>query len=74
MIFTCTCERGRQVPMVIVCVCASAGVYPLQSINKRLVEIIGACYSDNGVINGKAAVYSPYSSMSEDLCSFNTQV
>ncbi|XP_076016194.1 plexin-B2-like [Genypterus blacodes] len=47
--------------------------YPLQSINKRLVEIIGACYSDNGVINGMAAVYSPYSSMSEDLCILNNQ-
>ncbi|XP_068565555.1 plexin-B2-like [Cebidichthys violaceus] len=44
-------------------------MYPLHSINKRLVEIIGACYSDNGIINEKPAVYSPYSSKSEDLCS-----
>ncbi|XP_078138128.1 plexin-B2-like isoform X2 [Centroberyx gerrardi] len=48
-------------------------MYPLRSINKRLVEIIGACYSDNGIINGKAAVYSPYSSKSEELCSSNNQ-
>ena len=49
-------------------------MYPLRSINKRLVEIIGACYSHNGVINEKAAVYSPYSSKSEELCSSNSQV
>uniref|UniRef100_A0A4W6D025 Plexin b2a, tandem duplicate 1 n=1 Tax=Lates calcarifer TaxID=8187 RepID=A0A4W6D025_LATCA len=48
-------------------------MYPLRSINKRLVEIIGACYSYNGIINEKAAVYSPYSSKSEDLCSSNSQ-
>ncbi|KAM3858765.1 plexin-B2-like [Diretmus argenteus] len=48
-------------------------MYPLRAINKRLVEIIGACYSDNGIINGKAAVYSPYSSKSEELCSNNNQ-
>ena len=50
------------------------GMYPLRSINKRLVEIIGACYSDNGIINERAAVYSPYSSKSEELCSSNNQV
>lgn len=49
-------------------------MYPLRSINKRLVEIIGACYSDNGIINKKTAVYSPYSSKSEELCSHNNQV
>ncbi|KAF3705250.1 Plexin-B2 MM1 Precursor [Channa argus] len=43
-------------------------MYPLSSINKRLVEIIEACYSQSGIINAKAAVYSPYSSKSEDLC------
>ncbi|XP_049891870.1 plexin-B2a isoform X1 [Epinephelus moara] len=48
-------------------------MYPLQSINKRLVEIIGACYSHNGIINEKAAVYSPYSSKSEELCSSSNQ-
>lgn len=50
------------------------GMYPLSSINKRLVEIIGACYSDNGIINERVAVYSPYSSKSEELCSSNNQV
>uniref|UniRef100_A0A667Z509 Plexin b2a, tandem duplicate 1 n=1 Tax=Myripristis murdjan TaxID=586833 RepID=A0A667Z509_9TELE len=49
-------------------------MYPLHSINKRLVEIIGACYSDNGIINGKSAVYSPYSSKSEELCTNNNRV
>ncbi|XP_040885699.1 plexin-B2a [Toxotes jaculatrix] len=48
-------------------------MYPLRSINKRLVEIIGACYSDSGIINEKAAVYSPYSSKSEELCISNNQ-
>ncbi|XP_051805095.1 plexin-B2-like isoform X2 [Acanthochromis polyacanthus] len=44
-------------------------MFPLQFINNRLVEIIGACYSHHGNINNKAAVYSPYSSKSEELCS-----
>ncbi|KAG7214972.1 hypothetical protein INR49_018491, partial [Caranx melampygus] len=48
-------------------------MYPLRSINKRLVEIIGACYSNNGIINEKPAVYGPYSSKSEELCSNNNQ-
>ncbi|XP_056134041.1 plexin-B2-like [Lampris incognitus] len=46
-------------------------MYPLHSINRRLVELIGACYSDKGIIDGKTAVYSPYSSKSEELCSRN---
>ncbi|KAK1906210.1 Plexin-B2 [Dissostichus eleginoides] len=49
-------------------------MYPLRSINKRLVEIIGACYSHNGIINEKGAVYSPYSSKSEELCSSKNHV
>lgn len=48
-----------------------AGMYPLRSINKRLAEIIGACYSDNGIIRGKTAVYAPYSSKSDELCGNN---
>ncbi|XP_068611389.1 plexin-B2-like [Brachionichthys hirsutus] len=48
-------------------------MYPLRSVNERMVDIIGACYSDNGVINGSAAVYAPYSSKSEQLCSRNNQ-
>nr|XP_040028481.1 plexin-B2a isoform X2 [Gasterosteus aculeatus aculeatus] len=43
-------------------------MYPLVSINERLVRIIKACYSDEGNINEKSAVYSPYSSKSEELC------
>lgn len=50
------------------------GMYPLRYINTRLVEIIGACYSHNGIIKERAAVYSPYSSKSEELCSSNNQV
>lgn len=46
-------------------------MYPLRSINKRLAEIIGACYSDSGIIRGKAAVYAPYSSKSDELCGSN---
>lgn len=48
-------------------------MYPIHSINKRLVEIIGACYSYSGIINNKPAVYSPYSSKSEELCLNNNQ-
>ncbi|KAG7496795.1 plexin-B2-like [Solea senegalensis] len=48
-------------------------MFPLRAINKRLVEIIGACYSDKGLIQDKSAVYSPYSSKSEELCSTSNQ-
>uniref|UniRef100_A0A8C6U2I5 Plexin b2a n=1 Tax=Neogobius melanostomus TaxID=47308 RepID=A0A8C6U2I5_9GOBI len=48
-------------------------MYPIRSINKRLVDVIGACYSYNGNINSKSAVYSPYSSKSEKLCLNNDQ-
>lgn len=40
-------------------------MYPLNSINERLVDIISACYSDSGKISGFPAVDSPYSSKSE---------
>lgn len=50
-----------------------AGLYPLRSINRRLGEIIEACYSGNGVINGTAGVYLPYASKPED-CRSNDQV
>ncbi|XP_030629464.1 plexin-B2b [Chanos chanos] len=43
-------------------------MYPLKSINKRLVEIITACYTDSGKIEGKLAVDRPYSSRSDELC------
>lgn len=52
----------------------SAGMFPLSSINRRLVEIIEACYSNKGIIEEKAAVYAPYSSKSEELCNYNNQV
>lgn len=49
------------------------GMYPLRSINKRLVKIIEACYSGNGVIGGKPTVYLPYYSKPED-CRSNDKV
>ncbi|XP_035282714.1 plexin-B2-like isoform X1 [Anguilla anguilla] len=36
-------------------------MYPLKAINERLVQIIGACYTNKGLIDGKNAVRSPYS-------------
>ena len=43
-------------------------MYPLSYINKALLDIIGACYSHHGLINQRTAVYMPYSTKSEDLC------
>ncbi|XP_028285692.1 plexin-B2b [Parambassis ranga] len=43
-------------------------MYPLNSINERLVDIISACYSDSGKISGFPAVDIPYSSKNEEFC------
>ncbi|XP_059190564.1 plexin-B2b [Centropristis striata] len=43
-------------------------MYPLNSINERLVDIISACYSDSGKISGFPAVDIPYSSRTEEFC------
>ncbi|XP_067446402.1 plexin-B2b [Thunnus thynnus] len=43
-------------------------MYPLNSINERLVDIISACYSDSGKIGGFAAVDIPYSSKNDEFC------
>ncbi|XP_019753237.1 plexin-B2a isoform X2 [Hippocampus comes] len=48
-------------------------MYPLRAINTRLRKIIGACYSDGGLIDDKPAVYSPYSTKSGGLCSTTNQ-
>uniref|UniRef100_A0A4W5KZN2 Sema domain-containing protein n=1 Tax=Hucho hucho TaxID=62062 RepID=A0A4W5KZN2_9TELE len=48
-------------------------MYPLRAINQRLVEIIGACYSTKGQMNNKSAVYSPYSSKSDELCKIENE-
>lgn len=48
-------------------------MYPLSAINRRLVEIIGACYSNNGLIGDRVAVYAPYSS-TDVLCQPNSPV
>lgn len=44
-------------------------MYPLNSINERLVDLISACYSDFGKISGYSAVDIPYSSSKTDVCS-----
>ncbi|XP_037318119.2 plexin-B2-like isoform X2 [Pungitius pungitius] len=44
-------------------------MFPLPSINQKLVSITEACYNAKGLIDDKAAVYSPYSSKSDELCS-----
>ncbi|XP_019934621.2 plexin-B2b [Paralichthys olivaceus] len=44
-------------------------MYPLNSINERLVDIIRACYSDSGKISGFPAVDIPYSSKTDEFCS-----
>ncbi|XP_055768297.1 plexin-B2-like [Salvelinus fontinalis] len=49
-------------------------MYPLRAINQRLVEIIGACYSTKGQINKTSAVYSPYSSKSDELCKIENEM
>ncbi|KAM9375774.1 plexin-B2b isoform 1-T3 [Pholidichthys leucotaenia] len=43
-------------------------MYPLNSINERLVDIISACYSDSGKISGYPAVDIPYSSKTDEFC------
>uniref|UniRef100_A0A8C5HH18 Sema domain-containing protein n=1 Tax=Gouania willdenowi TaxID=441366 RepID=A0A8C5HH18_GOUWI len=43
-------------------------MYPLNSINERMVDIITACYSDSGKISGYPAVDIPYSSKTEEFC------
>ncbi|XP_075945531.1 plexin-B2b [Anarhichas minor] len=40
-------------------------MYPLNSINERLVDIISACYSDSGKIGDLPAVGIPYSSKTD---------
>lgn len=43
-------------------------MYPLHSINERLGDIIGACYSDSGKIGDMPAVDIPYSSKTDGFC------
>lgn len=43
-------------------------MYPLSSINERLVDIISACYSDSGKIGGFPAVHIPYTTKTEEFC------
>uniref|UniRef100_A0A672I5P3 Plexin b2a n=1 Tax=Salarias fasciatus TaxID=181472 RepID=A0A672I5P3_SALFA len=46
-------------------------LYPLRSINQRLLQVVSSCYSHGGFIQGRPAVYSPYSSKAEELCGIN---
>uniref|UniRef100_A0A7N6B4U2 Sema domain-containing protein n=1 Tax=Anabas testudineus TaxID=64144 RepID=A0A7N6B4U2_ANATE len=46
-------------------------MYPLSSINERLVDIISACYSDSGKIGGYPAVHIPYTTKTEEFCTSN---
>lgn len=43
-------------------------MYPLNSINQQLMDIISACYSDSGEISGIPAVDVPYSSQTYTAC------
>ncbi|KAF6715731.1 Plexin-B2 [Oryzias melastigma] len=43
-------------------------MYPISSINWKLMEIISACYTDSGRISNKPAVYAPYFSSNENHC------
>ncbi|XP_041853030.1 plexin-B2b [Melanotaenia boesemani] len=43
-------------------------MYPLNTINEKLVDIITACYSDSGKISGLPAVDIPYSSKTDEFC------
>ncbi|XP_062403466.1 plexin-B2b [Sardina pilchardus] len=43
-------------------------LYPVNNINKRIVEIISACYSDSGKIGGRPAVDVPYSTSTTEFC------
>uniref|UniRef100_A0A7N6AH01 Sema domain-containing protein n=1 Tax=Anabas testudineus TaxID=64144 RepID=A0A7N6AH01_ANATE len=49
-------------------------MYPLSSINERLVDIISACYSDSGKIGGYPAVHIPYTTKTEEFCTSNIGV
>ncbi|KAJ8382804.1 hypothetical protein SKAU_G00035820 [Synaphobranchus kaupii] len=43
-------------------------MYPLKAINQRLVQIIGACYTNEGKMDGKKAVSPPYSHTAHAFC------
>ncbi|XP_040893585.1 plexin-B2b [Toxotes jaculatrix] len=43
-------------------------MYPLNSINERLADIIRACYTESGKISGFPAVDIPYSSKTDEFC------
>uniref|UniRef100_A0A672Z805 Plexin-B2-like n=1 Tax=Sphaeramia orbicularis TaxID=375764 RepID=A0A672Z805_9TELE len=49
-------------------------MYPLNSINEHLVNIISACYIDSGKINGIPAVDIPYLSKKEEFCTSKAAV
>ncbi|XP_012719594.2 plexin-B2b [Fundulus heteroclitus] len=44
-------------------------MYPVNSINEKLTDIISACYCDDGKISGVSVVDMPYSSKTGQFCS-----
>ncbi|RXN05275.1 plexin-B2-like protein [Labeo rohita] len=43
-------------------------MYPLKNINQKLSAIVTACYTDNGKIDDRLVVESPYTSSKDDPC------
>uniref|UniRef100_A0A672LMS4 Plexin-B2-like n=1 Tax=Sinocyclocheilus grahami TaxID=75366 RepID=A0A672LMS4_SINGR len=43
-------------------------MYPLKNINQKLLDIVTACYTDNGKINNRLVVESPYTSSKDEPC------
>uniref|UniRef100_A0A8C1FIW5 Plexin b2b n=1 Tax=Cyprinus carpio carpio TaxID=630221 RepID=A0A8C1FIW5_CYPCA len=43
-------------------------MYPLKNINQKLLAIVTACYTDNGKIDDRLVVESPYTSSKDDPC------
>ncbi len=43
-------------------------MYPLKNINQKLLAIVTACYTNNGKIDDRLAVESPYTSSKDDPC------
>uniref|UniRef100_A0A8C1IFI3 Plexin b2b n=1 Tax=Cyprinus carpio TaxID=7962 RepID=A0A8C1IFI3_CYPCA len=43
-------------------------MYPLKNINQKLLAIVTACYTNNGKIDDRLVVESPYTSSKDDPC------
>uniref|UniRef100_A0A8C1EIF7 Plexin b2b n=1 Tax=Cyprinus carpio carpio TaxID=630221 RepID=A0A8C1EIF7_CYPCA len=49
-------------------------MYPLKNINQKLLAIVTACYTDNGKIDDRLVVESPYTSSKDDPCRFHCYI